>query len=287
MEIFELRYFLGVAQTQNIHQAALKLRVSPAALSKAISRLEAELNVKLFVREGRNIKINDHGRLLERKASEIVHLEESTKIAVGGHDGVIHVVIAGPEILLTKFALPVSQAIKKKYPNSTYEFHTVDDGETLAQVQRGEAHIGIVTAAVPDDLEGQVLGEVEFKTYVGAGHHLHERALRKRAIPVAEVLVHDFVSPTVPILGSVGAKQSLDGWRDDKFPRRVTYAASSLKLLEELVVSGTAIGYLPDHFAEKLAVFPLKITDCPYRCQQKISLVIRSEREIGWLNQVF
>ena len=104
MEIFELKYFLGVARDENIHRASEKLHVSPGSLSKAISRLENELSVTLFSREGRNIRLTDHGRLFQKRASEIVQLEEAARLELAGHEGAIQVVIAGPEILLTKTA---------------------------------------------------------------------------------------------------------------------------------------------------------------------------------------
>jgi len=89
------------------------------------------------------------------------------------------------------------------------------------------------------------------------------------------------------LLGQVGAKQSLDGWRDDRFPRKIDYRTSSLKTLEEFVVSGLAIAYLPDYFCENKALQTLKISGCPYACTQKVRLVAKNPRDIGWLNRLF
>src|SRR5262245_47708690 len=105
METFELRYFLAVAQFENIHRASEKLNVAPASLSKAVSRLEAELGKKLFLRQGRNIRLTDHGKLLRQRASQLIQLEESTKLEISGHKGTIHVTLAGPEVLLSKFGI--------------------------------------------------------------------------------------------------------------------------------------------------------------------------------------
>lgn len=102
MEILEMNYFLAVARYENIHRASEKLHISPGALSKAVSRLEEELGKKLFTREGRNIRLTDSGNLLVQRASEIVQLEELSKLEIVGHKGSIHAVIAGPEILLSQ-----------------------------------------------------------------------------------------------------------------------------------------------------------------------------------------
>src|SRR6188472_4400910 len=107
MEIYELRYFLEVARFENIHRASEKIRVSPGSLSKAIARIESELKVKLFARDGRNIRLTDQGKLLKLRAAQILHLEESARMEIAGHQGQIQVVLAGPEVLLSKMGLDI------------------------------------------------------------------------------------------------------------------------------------------------------------------------------------
>ncbi len=289
MEMFELRYFVGVAQHENIHRASEQLHSSPAALSKAITRLEGELGTKLFGREGRNIRLTEQGRLLQRRATELLALEESARLEVGGHRGVIRIHLAGPEILLSKMGVETCVMLKKKLPLSVFEFHATDEARALEQVERGEAQLALVTCDVPpkNGLVARPVGEAKFHTYVGAGHPLYAQATARKIVRVEEVLKHAFVSPSNPLLGKVGLRQSLDGWRDDRFPRKVEYLASSLKIIEELVVSGRAVGYLPDYFGARLAVELLKISGCPYTCLQKVKLVARNPKDVGWLSRLF
>jgi DNA-binding transcriptional LysR family regulator len=289
MEIYELQYFLGVARFENIHRASEKLSVSTGSLSKAISRLEAELGVNLFIRDRRNIKLTDQGMLLQRRASEIIRLEESARHEVGGHPGTIQVVIAGPEILLTKLGTALGATIKEKHPRSRFDFQSSSDEEALDKVHRGEAHLAIVTGDVPANLELTVksLAEAKFQTFVGKSHPLFAKAKAKKTVAVEEVLKFPFVSPDNPLLGKVGAKQSLDGWRDDQFQRNVQYITSSLKILEELVVSGKAVAYLPSYFCESLPLEILNVSGCPYSCVQKIKLVARNPKDTSWLNAIF
>jgi DNA-binding transcriptional LysR family regulator len=289
MEIYELRYFLGVARFENLHKASEALNVSPASLSKAIGRLEEELSVSLFAREGRHIHLTDHGRLFQKRAAEIVQLEESTRLEISGHKGRIRVVVAGPEVLLSEFGIPLLADLQKKFPQSSFEFHALGDEEALGEVARGEAHLAISTMEPPANLllSNKVLAEPHFQTVAGKSHPLYALAKAKKVVPIEKVLEHPFVSPNNPILGRVGLKQSLDGWRDDQFPRRVDYLSSSLKILEELVVGGQALAYIPDYFARKLGVEVLKISGCPYSCSQKVRLVAKNPRDRSWLNHWF
>ena len=288
MEIYELRYFLGVARFENVRKASERLNVSPGSLSKAVSRLESELGVSLFARERRNIRLTEHGRLLQKRATEIVQLEESAKHEVAGSSGAVNVAIGGPEILLAKFGMELCGRIKTAHPGARFEFLAVGDEDALSKVERGEAHLAIVSADLKNaELSAKSICDVTFQTYVGAKHPLHRFAKEGKAARIEDVLEHAFASPDHSLLGKVGAKQSLDGWRDDRFPRRIEFLTSSLKILEELVVCGRAIAYLPRYFCESLAVKELKISGCPYECTQKIKLVARRPQQTSWLNRIF
>jgi DNA-binding transcriptional LysR family regulator len=287
MEIFELRYFLEVARTENIHRASEKLRVSPGSLSKAVSRIEGELGAKLFSREGRNIRLTDPGKLLKLRAAQIIQLEESARVEISGHQGQLQCVMAGPEVLLSKMGLTLTTEIQKRHPASSFEYYACDDEQALAKLSSGEAHLALITSDVPAGFTGKVIAESHFVTVVGRGHPLYSRAVAKKSVPVEEILKHPFVSPSHPILGRVGLKQSLDGWRDDQFTRKVGFLTTSLKLLETFVVSGRALAYVPDYYAEELDVLPLKVTGCPYSCVQKIKRVARRPQDTGWIHQLF
>lgn len=277
-----MRYFLGVARTQNIHKASEELHVSPGSLSKAIARLEEELQVKLFSREGRNIRLTEQGKFLQRRASEIIQLEESTRLELTGILGAIQIQIAGAEILLANWGLDFCEVVKSNYPLAQFEFQVSDDKIAIERVARGEAHIAIVTANVSaGELSSKILGETTFKTFISREHSLYKK---RKSVHVDELLQHSFVSPNHSLLGKVGAKQSLDGWRDDEFPRKVDYLTSSLKILEEIVISGKAVAYLPEYLGNKLNLDILHVVGCPHTCNQKIKIVARNPKELSWLN---
>lgn len=65
MELLQLRYFHEVAQTQHMTKSAKRLGVAQPALTQAIRRLEGELDVKLFERAGRNIRLTPCGQALD------------------------------------------------------------------------------------------------------------------------------------------------------------------------------------------------------------------------------
>lgn len=73
MELNQLEYFLEAARRQHITQAAEALNITQPALSKTIARLEDDLGVKLFDREGKSIRLNEYGRLTLQYAKKILY----------------------------------------------------------------------------------------------------------------------------------------------------------------------------------------------------------------------
>lgn len=72
MELQQLRLFLAAAESESFTRGAERAFVSQPALSASISKLEAEVGVKLFTRNKRNVVLTPAGRKLLQRAKLIV-----------------------------------------------------------------------------------------------------------------------------------------------------------------------------------------------------------------------
>jgi LysR family hydrogen peroxide-inducible transcriptional activator len=72
MEIYQLRYFLAVAETGNFTKAAARSFISQPSLSQQILNLEEELGQKLFHRLGRKAVLTEAGQTLVEGARRIL-----------------------------------------------------------------------------------------------------------------------------------------------------------------------------------------------------------------------
>ena len=79
MNTFQLSCFMAVAEYLNFTQAAEKLHVTHPAVSQQIQSLEKELNVKLFQRTTRTVRLTEEGKAFLQDAQQIVDLSERAK----------------------------------------------------------------------------------------------------------------------------------------------------------------------------------------------------------------
>lgn len=287
MEIFELRYFMAVAQTENVNRAAEQIHVSSGSLSKAIARLEEELQTPLFFKSGRGIRLTPEGRILKKKAAQILQMEEDARFELKGKEaGSLNVYIASEEILQTSFGVKLAKIVNELFPKARLQFLIRGEPRAIEQVMDGEAHLALITGDAPGRVASKILARVEFKTCASKNHPL-VRKYGSRAIPVEEILKFPFVSPYSAILGRIAKSSSIDGWRDDKFPRQIKYKVCGLKLMENLIQEGEALGYLPDYFIESAGLVPVQVSGCPYSCHQTIRVIAKDPSELGWLGKLW
>lgn len=95
MELRHLRYFVAVAEEENVTRAAARLHVSQPPLSRQLRDLEEELGVVLFDRGPSSLSLTPAGRVFLVEARAVLErVEEARRVAatlVGQKKGELHV----------------------------------------------------------------------------------------------------------------------------------------------------------------------------------------------------
>ena len=84
MELYELRYFVKVAELEHMTRAAHELNLSEPALSRVIRKLEEELGAKLFTRRGRSITLTESGSILLSRSHELLKYAGDIRAEIQG-----------------------------------------------------------------------------------------------------------------------------------------------------------------------------------------------------------
>ena len=285
MELTDLRYFATVAELQNINRAAERLNLTPGAISKAVARLETELDTALFHRERQRIRLTDAGLHLQTRASHLINLEEDIRFSMGSQKGVFNLVIGGEDLILGEYAAQIIQRLRKKHFQFRTKLIPMKNAELFKKLKSGEVHIGL-TSEIKKAYSNKKLGSFAFKTVAGTKHQLSEKS--DQPINIAKLLEFGFIYPDDAVFGPLNTKSvSFDGWRDDKFPRKIIYRTPSIYVLSRILEEGLGLAYLPEYMVKSLDVKVIDVVGCPYSCEQMIYMTTPDHMKLSWLNQIF
>ena len=97
MEMHQVRYFLAVCESLNFTRAAEACNVAQPSLTKAIQKLEQELDVALFVRHNRAIEPTEAGHRLRAGLTDaFVRMREAVEAVKPADESNTLVVACGP-----------------------------------------------------------------------------------------------------------------------------------------------------------------------------------------------
>ena len=146
MELRHLRYFVGVAEEENVSRAALKLHVSQPALSRQIRDLEEELGFLLLTRSAKSVQLTDAGRAFLKGAIAVLQrAEDAVKTARAVATGARAELHVGYAPSLTARFLPQTlRVFQARSPGVRVKLHDFSTEEMLAGLREGKLHIAFV-----------------------------------------------------------------------------------------------------------------------------------------------
>lgn len=194
----DIDYFLEVSRCGQLAVAAGNLAVTPAALSKAIRRLESELGLPLFERSGQGMSPTPFGRSFVERAQRLKHEHDEALRHAGevraGRAGLLRLgaTIAALETV-------VSQALAELQPRRPGLHAAVTVGtsdELLERTRQGRVDAAIIPVydAPAPGLDAEWLGSDALVPAVREGHPL----LRQRALKLQRLSACGWVLPQIP-----------------------------------------------------------------------------------------
>ncbi|HAT30973.1 MAG TPA: LysR family transcriptional regulator [Janthinobacterium sp.] len=178
MELSDLRVFRAVAGAGGITRAAAVLHRVPSNVTTRIQKLEADLGVALFIREGKRMQLSAQGRVLLEYAVRLLSLADEARGAM--HDTVPHGVLAlGAMESTAAIRLPALLArLHERYPKLTVSLRTGAPQPLTARVLAGELDAALVAEPVSDARLDSVLACVEDLVIIGPPGHGPIRSAR-------------------------------------------------------------------------------------------------------------
>ncbi|WP_160726136.1 LysR family transcriptional regulator [Bacillus sp. USDA818B3_A] len=272
MDFLQLRYFQTVAKFEHMTRAAKELTIVQPSLSQTISRLEEELGFSLFDREGRNIKLNQFGKIFLKGVDCAFSELESAQLEMAELAGESRNQISLSVMHIPLLPNMISQ-FRKTYPFVNFQVSLHSPFRLVEQLEKGE--IDLCVTYFPIEKEGISwinLMEDEVFIVVPETHYLAGRD----SIQLKEVADEQFIhrEPANPF------RILTDGFCEKAgFTPKIAFELEEPGSIHHYVEEGLGISFLTEHtlrYSHYEKLVPLHIEQ-PV-CKRTIGMAWKTER---------
>ncbi|MBC1482658.1 LysR family transcriptional regulator [Listeria sp. FSL L7-1485] len=154
MEIRMLKYFLTVAEEQNITQAAKKLHITQPTLSRQIRDFEVNLQTALFVRKNKKLYLTEPGLFLKKRAEEILELDEKTEQEFAKYQNALlkgQISIGCVEASNSQFLAEMLEEMIADHPQVTFNIYSGTSNDIKERLDKGLLDIALLIEPVLAD----------------------------------------------------------------------------------------------------------------------------------------
>lgn len=248
MELQKLRQFYTVAKYQHITKAASELYIAQPSLTQAISSLEKELDVPLFVKRGRNIVLTEYGEYLKGRLDtllpEIDAIPEEIQAMKDGVSKRIRLNI----LAASSFVLSAIVAYRKRHPDAVFDFEQRAEKQNCdivitTNVGRKKAPANYARRSA---LEERIYLAVPKDSVYG----------KKECISLSEVKEEEFVMLSGSRLFGVICNQLCS---EAGFTPRIMFESDSPSAVQNIISTGAGIAFWPEYSWGKLTSDSVKL----------------------------
>ena len=246
MDLQQLRFFIAAAESESFTRGARRVFVSQPALSASISRLEAELGVRLFTRNRRSVALTPAGRKLLKRARKIIAELHRAKDELIHHDkqrrlrlGVINT------LSITQVARLLEQ-YRRENPGVILRIHdaTGPEMELLARQGRIDMALTLLPSPVDSDrpfTQAQPLFSEGYALAMASDHPLSQSS----GISLDDIQHEPFIARSHCEYRRI----LLESLKSKEIRLNTTYIISQDDRALALVKSGVGIAIVPEHFS--------------------------------------
>ncbi|MFC4322959.1 LysR family transcriptional regulator [Litchfieldia salsa] len=285
MEIRQLQYFIEVATREHVTEAADALHVAQSAISRQISNLESELDVDLFIREGRRVKLTPIGKIFLSRIQQAMNVIEDAKREVEEYldpeKGTIR--IAFP-ISLAAYTLPtVIHAFRLRYPEAKFQLKQALYRDLIEGVVKGDYNMALIG---PLPAEGKkIKRKILFTEEIVALLPIHHPLANRPYLNLRELRNEPFV--LLPE-GFVFRQLVLDACAKLSFIPHIAFEGDDIDALKGLVSAGLGVTLMPEvTLVDSLPRATVKIPLIEPNVTRTVGVITPTDRKILPTEELF
>lgn len=245
MDIRTLKNFLALADNLHFGRTSAACHISPSALSRNISQLEAELGVILFNRDNRSVVLTEQGFKFQQYAREAVSHWGQIRNQLSDNTDLLHGEISLYCSVTAVYSLlfDLLNRFRHDFPGIEIKLHTGDPEHAISRVIAEEEYISI--AAHPRSLpRGLAFKPITVSPLVFIGP-AKQSDLEMPVVPPASP-AHWAQVPMILAEGGI-ARNRIDSWfRNIDVKPRIYAQVAGNEAIVSMVSLGLGIGVVPE-----------------------------------------
>lgn len=278
MELRQIKYFIEVAKREHVTEAANALHVAQSAVSRALQNMELELEVDLFFREGRNVRLTPIGRaFLPYMQQAIRVIEDGTQVIKEYTDPERGTISVGFPSSLATYILPTAiSAFRKLYPEAKFNLHQGSYRYLKEAVLNGDVNIALL-GPVPLD-EEKLKGTILFTENIVALLQAEHRLAKSKSLQLIDLREEDFV---LFQKGFILRDVVFDACLRIGFIPRVSFEGEDIDSIKGLVSGGLGISLVPEiTLVDNLPRSTVQIPITEPEVRRSVGVIIPKDRSL-------
>ncbi|MDE0111626.1 MAG: LysR substrate-binding domain-containing protein [Albidovulum sp.] len=236
----QLEYFVAVGEASSIALASKGINVSPPSISAAISHLEKEFGIQLFIRRhAQGMELTRGGQRFFRAARQVLDgaggLQDIANEIAGTTKGTISV---GCLVTVAPLLMPaLRKSFEREYPGSSvaqYDGHQLD---LVAMLERAKVDVVLTyDLEIPAGIDFEPFVDLPPYAVFPAGHPLAERS----SVELSDIAPEPMVLLDLPL----SREYFLSVFQEKGLRPNVAERAGSVPVMLSLVANGYGYGLL-------------------------------------------
>jgi DNA-binding transcriptional LysR family regulator len=241
MHAEDLRWYVVLAETEHLTEAAAVMGTSQPNLSRSLRRVESAFGVPLFERERRGLRLNPYGRLVLEAAragtTAIDTARQRIDALLDPDSGTVR--LGFLHSVATSLVPDLLKAFREVAPSVRFALRQEPAHDIVQDLESGEAEIGITAPRPDQEVFGwHLLERQRLCLHVPPGHALADRRRVELAAAADE--------PFIGLRPGFGFRRVTDELcRAAGFTPRLAFEATDLATIDSLVGAGLGVAVLP------------------------------------------
>ncbi|MGM0900545.1 MAG: LysR family transcriptional regulator [Bacillota bacterium] len=244
MNIEQLEYVIEIAKRGNITKAAESLHVSHSGVSQAISNLEAELGIPIFIRSRSGTKCTRQGEKVLQLSHEIINkITELKELGKLSSEIEGNLSISGAPLFFSTFLPEALHTFRKKHPYVQIEIDASVTDSIIEKVKNSVTDIGFILGSdeTLKEITGTVNTHILYKIKLMVTVSKHSPLAKMDAVKPQDMLKYPLVIRN--------ERASRKTWNDifAKYgPGQVLFYTNIDDVTKNVIANNLAIGFFTD-----------------------------------------